>query len=74
MSARTTEGYRYVRGYRVKDGSGRWALWERQRGRARRVGTTLTRRGYMEFLGLPSDMIDRSVLRNGNTVTRDDVL
>ena len=50
MKRKGTNGYRYVRGYRVKDGSERYALWERQNGRARRIGTALSKGEYLRFL------------------------
>ena len=43
------DGYRYVRRYNTRKGF-RWALWERQAGRARRVGTALTWQDYYRFL------------------------
>lgn len=45
------EGYRYVRAYRIY-GVWRWALWERQQGKMRRVGTAHTEQDCRRFLGL----------------------
>lgn len=48
------DGYRYVRQY-VTPARGpieRWALYEKQGGRARRVGTATSEREYRAFLGL----------------------
>lgn len=51
VSVRGQEGYRYVRAYRIY-GVERWALWERQNGKMRRVGTAHTEQDYRRFLGL----------------------
>jgi hypothetical protein len=57
MLRRSDDGFRYVRGYRVKPtksmcdgGTKRWALWERRDGRMRRVGTAVTEEVYRDFL------------------------
>jgi hypothetical protein len=52
---RDDDGYRYVRGYRVR-GAARWALWERVNGKMRRVGTAYSAEAYLTFLRLlPED-------------------
>lgn len=55
------EGHRYVRQYRLKDGTSRWSLWEFQgngekggvatEGRRKRVGTAHTEAEVAQFLG-----------------------
>lgn len=47
------DGYRYVRQYEVQQGS-RWALWQCENGRYRRVGTATSVMGYRLFLRLPA--------------------
>lgn len=56
------DGYRYVRSdprtwaerRRGIFTGERWALWEVQQGRARRVGTARSVQAYRAFLGLPA--------------------
>lgn len=55
------DGHRYVRSYRVTGDALRWALWERQGGRNRRVGTATTAEGYLRFLGFEGDEFARHV-------------
>jgi hypothetical protein len=50
------DGHRWIRGYRrdARVGGGqRYALWEQQHGKPRRVGTARTRREANDFLGVP---------------------
>jgi hypothetical protein len=55
------DGYRYVRQYRVTNGSVRWALYERQAVRARRVGTAHTALAYLQFLRISGELLARSL-------------
>jgi len=55
---RRIEGYRYVREYSTKAGL-RFALWERQNGRMRRVGTAKSEEEYLRFLHFTEDQIAR---------------
>jgi hypothetical protein len=45
------DGHRWIRGYRAGGGQ-RYALWEQQNGKPKRVGTTHTRREVNAFLGM----------------------
>lgn len=47
---RRDEGYRYIREYRTKDGSRRWALWQTVNGKRTRVGTAKTEEERTRFL------------------------
>jgi hypothetical protein len=47
----TPDGHRWIRGYRTGSGQ-RYALWEQQNGRPKRVGTASTHREANAFLGV----------------------
>ena len=53
------EGHRYVRSYRVSGYVQRWALYETQHGKARRVGTARTALAYLTFLRITGDLLVR---------------
>lgn len=61
MIPKGTKGYRYVRAYRWPKDGGTWryALWEHDGERCRRVGTAYTEADYLTHLGLPADFHTR---------------
>src|SRR4029077_3910250 len=55
------DGYRYVREYRLRNGTRHWALYEVQQGKAKRTGTAVTVEGYLRYLRFGEAEITRIV-------------